>query len=155
MCKCLCFWKRINEIWTAHQQYRNGVIYWVKGSVHVLFWKFHYRGEGERKGRECKFPNKAHEPLTQEITTLLSISWAKIKLYRFLPHKQNTDLKRLNPLHISACKYLFWFVGKWRENVTTCELNLPQKLEVGWWHVSNKAKCALEQLRRACFGWDE
>ena len=36
------------------------VIYWVKGSVRVLFWILHSRGERGRKGRECKFLNKAH-----------------------------------------------------------------------------------------------
>ena len=36
------------------------VIYWVKGSVHVLFWNLHSSWESRRKERECKFQNKAH-----------------------------------------------------------------------------------------------
>ena len=36
------------------------LIFWVKGSFHVLFGNLHSRGEMGRKGRECKFYNKAH-----------------------------------------------------------------------------------------------
>ena len=32
----------------------------VKCSVPILLWKLHHRGERGRKGRECKFQNKAH-----------------------------------------------------------------------------------------------
>ena len=39
--------------------YRGLGIYDVKGSVPVLFWKLHHRGERGRKGRECKFPKIA------------------------------------------------------------------------------------------------
>ena len=35
-------------------------LHWVKGSVNVLFWNLHSRGEMGRRGRECKFQNKAH-----------------------------------------------------------------------------------------------
>ena len=41
--------------------YRGQGIYWVKGSVPVLFWILHNRGERGRKGSECKFPKIAHK----------------------------------------------------------------------------------------------
>ena len=40
--------------------YRGGVDSWVKGSEPVLFVNLHSKGERGRKGRECKFQNKAH-----------------------------------------------------------------------------------------------
>ena len=43
--------------------YRGLGIYDVKGSVPVLFSKLHYRKERGRKGRECKFQNKAHRTM--------------------------------------------------------------------------------------------
>ena len=44
----------------GRRMYRGRGIYWVKGSVPVLFWNLDHRGERERKGREYKFQNKAH-----------------------------------------------------------------------------------------------
>ena len=49
-------------------KHRGQVIYWVKGSVRVLFWNLHSRGERGRKGRECKIQNKAHRIFDQTNT---------------------------------------------------------------------------------------
>ena len=47
-----CSWKNIHT---------GEIISCVIGSVHVLFWNLHCRGERGRKGRvECHFQNKAH-----------------------------------------------------------------------------------------------
>ena len=40
--------------------YRGRGIYWVKGSVPVLFWNFHHRGERGKMGGSAKFQIKAH-----------------------------------------------------------------------------------------------
>ena len=61
--------------------YRGEVIYWVKGSVYVLFSLQRVRG---RKRRECKFQNKGHrtfEPINsftpvQRYLSLLSVTHA-------------------------------------------------------------------------------
>ena len=42
---------------------RGGIISDVNGSVHVMFRNLHHRRERGRKGRECKFQNKAHRTL--------------------------------------------------------------------------------------------
>ena len=49
----------------ARTIYRDEQNLWVKGSVRVLFWNLHHRGERGRKGRECKFQNKL-APQVQE-----------------------------------------------------------------------------------------
>ena len=60
------------------------VIYWVKGSVHVLFWNLLSRGEERgRKGRECKFQDKAHRTLTQEISSALYNRSRLVLLYHW------------------------------------------------------------------------
>ena len=45
--------------------YRGGVHPWVGGSVHISSQNSHSRGERGRKGRECKFQNKAHRTFEQ------------------------------------------------------------------------------------------
>ena len=49
--------------------YRGEVIYWVKGSVHVLFLNLHWRGRV--KGGNTNVKTKHTEPLTQEIPSAL------------------------------------------------------------------------------------
>ena len=53
--------------WALSPLYRIGVISWVKGSLHVLFWILHSR----EKGGSANFKIKHTEPLTQEIPPAL------------------------------------------------------------------------------------
>ena len=57
----------------SDKMYKDQVIYWVKGSVHVLFRNLHSEGEraGGEEGGNANFKTKHTEPRTQEIPSAL------------------------------------------------------------------------------------
>ena len=142
-------------------------IYWVKGSVPDLFWNMHSRGERGRKGRECKFQNKAHRTFdtlykaTPE-EKLHLLQWIEIFTIRLLKKhdiRHNGEyqylkvsllqLKRSYPTPVSFTSgnnvhfyHTFMFcVRGWRHLtwLGQCQIRAWQELMDRWiWHTSEK-----------------
>ena len=86
------------------QWFQSGGISDIKGSVPLLFWNLHIRGQRERKERECKLQSKAHRTfdprnnsthvLPAPIECTLLSRWDTLKYHRDFRKYQNEQVTK-------------------------------------------------------------
>ena len=135
--------------------------------MHVLFWNLHLRGERGRKGRECKFKNKAHKTLTQEIPcikqcngsksiTLVRLTgtfWPKIFRMSFSGWLAIIPMTGNELVGIDQCPWVIGRDGRWRWWVGSFSIFIPSLSSGVASLVCLLSQAAQQQQLAVRWGW--